>query len=601
MNKPSNRTLNPGHADKKPAATKGSRSPLYFYLTGLALAALFIIPAASIQTFFVLESSVISQGKIQWDIFLMPVAVITITGLMIGRIRLLSDLLEQNSEQQQRELLNNTSSVVYMKDLKGRYLFINRRFEDLFHISDNEIKGKTDYDILPEDIADELRKNDKIAITAGKPLEFDETINQDDGNHTYISVKFPLKNASGDIYACCGISTDITERIHMEEALRRSQKMDAIGQLTGGIAHDFNNQLGVIIGYLEFLKDYAANDDKPLKWIKTATQATQRCVDLTQQLLAFSRSKAKQTTVVNLNETFKDMDNMLSHSITPEVEIQYFLADNLWPTETNLGEFQDVILNLVINARDAMPNGGTLVIETCNKYIDTDDTSLNPEVKPGNYVQIKLSDTGVGMDEETQEHAYEPFFTTKPEGEGTGLGLSMVYGFTERYGGYIKVHSELGVGTSFHLHLPRSTTSKPANVNNTEESRLLTGNEAILVVDDEADLLQLACQHLSDLGYHVYKAENAARALKILSEEKNIELLFSDVVMPGGINGYELAQQATQQRPNLKVLLTSGFTSKTISQNELAKFSRHLLSKPYRKTELADRVRKILDRSFDVS
>ena len=515
---------------------------------------------------------------------------------MIGRIRLLSDLLEQSSEQQQRELLNNTSSVVYMKDIEGRYLFINRRFEKLFHVTDQEIKGKTDYDILPKDKADNFRRNDLMAIEAGKPLEFDEIVTQDDGEHTYISVKFPLKSTSGETYATCGISTDITERINMEEALRRSQKMDAIGQLTGGIAHDFNNQLGVIIGYLDFLKDYAAHDEKPLKWIETATRATQRCVDLTQQLLAFSRSKTKQTTVVNLNETFKDMDNMLSHSLTPEVEIQYFLADKLWPVETDVGELQDVILNLAINARDAMPNGGKLVIETANKNLDADYVNLHPGVKAGDYVEIKLSDTGVGMDKETQEHVYEPFYTTKPEGKGTGLGLAMVYGFVERYDGHITVCSELGVGTSFHLYLPRSTASRSDNIVTTQEHGLLTGNESILIVDDEADLLQLASQHLSDLGYHIYKAENANQALEILSAEKNIDLLFSDVVMPGGINGYELAQQATQQRPDLKVLLTSGFTSKTIAKNGLAKFSAHLLNKPYRKIELAQRIRLVLDK-----
>ncbi len=382
----------------------------------------------------------------------------------------------------------------------------------------------------------------------------------------------------------------------MEDALRRSQKMEAIGQLSGGIAHDFNNQLGVIIGYLEMLESYSANDEKPLKWIATASHAAQRCVTLTQQLLVFSRNKAKHKVVVNLNETIKDMDNMLAHSITPQVEIQYFLADNLLPVETDPGEFQDVILNLVINARDAMPNGGKLTIETCNKKIDADHANLH-QVKVGEYVQIKLSDNGVGMDKETQERMYEPFFTTKPEGEGTGLGLAMVYGFAERFDGYLEAYSELGAGTSFQLYLPSSTAVQSADDTDTQEPEMPTGNETILVVDDEADLLQLACQYLSDLGYHIYHAENAAKALEILTEENNIDMLFSDVVMPGGTNGYQLAQQATQQRPDLKVLLTSGFTSKTIAQNGQAMFSEHLLNKPYRKAELAQRVRRVLDAS----
>ena len=577
------------------AAIKGSRSPRYFYLTGIAWASLFIVPAATIQTFFILDSSIIADGKVQWGVFIMPIVVITIAGLMIGRIRLLSHMIEQNSEQQQRELLNNTSSLVYMKDMDGRYLFINRRFETLFHITEHEIKGKTDYDIVSKEKAESFRKNDRMAAEAGKPLEFDETLIQDDGEHTYISVKFPLKNASGEIYAICGISTDITDRITMEESLRRSQRMDAIGQLTGGIAHDFNNQLGIIIGYLDFLKDYAANDKKPLLWIETASRATQRCVDLTQQLLSFSRSKTKQATVVNVNEVVKDMDNMLSHSITPEVEIQYSLADQLWPVETDLGELQDVILNMVINARDAMPNGGKLIIRTRNINLDSDFVSLYPEVKVGDYVEIELSDNGIGMDKKTQEHIYEPFFTTKQEGKGTGLGLAMVYGFVERYDGYINVESELGLGTSFCLYLPRCDTANVAVKTSTDNTGQLTGTDSILVVDDEVELLQLARDYLIDLGYSVYTAENATRALEILSQ-KNIDLLFSDVVMPGGMNGYELAQKATQILPTLKVLLTSGFTAKSIAQNGLQKFSENLLSKPYSKVDLAKRIRHVLDR-----
>lgn len=585
----------PGHT-KNWSAIKGSRSALYFYLRGITLAAMFIIPAALIQTFVILDASVILEGTIQWGIFLMPMVVITIAGLLIGRIMLLSDLLEQSNHQQQRELLNNTSSVVYIKDMQGRYTFINRKFEELFQLKEQDLSGKTDYDILPKELADAFRENDKMVVTAGKTLEFDEVVKLDDGDHTYISVKFPLKNTAGEIYATCGISTDITERINMEEALRRSQKMDAIGQLSGGIAHDFNNQLGVILGYLEMLENNSANDEKSLKWITTASNATQRCVNLTQQLLVFSRKKAKHSVIVNLNETFKDMDNMLAHSITPEVEIEYFLADNLSPVETDIGEFQDVVLNLVINARDAMPNGGKLIIETGNKIIDTDFANLH-QIKPGQYVQIRLSDNGVGMDKETQEHMYEPFYTTKPEGNGTGLGLAMVYGFAERFDGYIQVYSELGIGTSIQLYLPTSSAAQVTTDSGIKEPEMPTGNETILVVDDEADLLQLACQYLSELGYHVYPAENAAKALETMSEKTNIDMLFSDVVMPGGTNGYQLAQQATQQRPELKVLLTSGFTSNTITQNGQATFTDQLLNKPYRKAELAQWVRRVLDAS----
>ncbi len=406
----------------------------------------------------------------------------------------------------------------------------------------------------------------------------------------------PVFDVQGEISHFIAIKQDITERQQTEEALRRSQKMDAIGQLSGGIAHDFNNQLGIILGYLDFLGKLFPENEKPHRWVETATRATLRCTDLTRQLLTFSRRQSTEKTVINLNASLNELNTMITRSLTPEVEVQYHLADDLWLTEINTGEFQDAILNLAINARDAMPGGGKLLIETSNQTLDTDYAELNYEIEAGDYVQLLLSDTGTGMDKETLEHIFEPFFTTKAKGKGTGLGMAMVYGFVKRYHGLIKIYSEPGVGTTMRLYLPRSTRSITAPVmNKNHEKKLPTGNENILIVDDEADLLQLADQYLSDLGYQTRLAENAAQALEILAKENNIQLLFTDVIMPGGINGYELAEQATQQWPQLKVLLSSGFTSKTIAQNALARFATQLINKPYRKAELALRVRQLLD------
>jgi len=243
-----------------------------------------------------------------------------------------------------------------------------------------------------------------------------------------------------------------------------------------------------------------------------------------------------------------------------------------------------------------MPNGGKLLIETSNKYLSADYAELNYDTAPGDYVQIMLSDTGSGMNKKTLEHVFEPFFTTKSEDKGTGLGLAMVYGFIKRNSGHIKIYSELDIGTTIRIYLPRSmSTGAPAPTNTDNKTILATGSENILIVDDEVDLLQLANQYLTDLGYHTRTAKDAPQALKILMQDDNIDLLFSDVVMPGGMNGYELAQQATQKNPALKVLLTSGFTSKTIAHNGLARFSSHLLSKPYRKADLAQHIRLVLD------
>jgi len=386
------------------------------------------------------------------------------------------------------------------------------------------------------------------------------------------------------------------ERMEVEASLRRSQKMDAIGQLSGGIAHDFNNQLGIIIGYLDFLKDYVGDDEKPAKWVEISTSAALRCTDLTRQLLSFSRTHTNEKLVVDINVKLKEMQTMFARSVTPAIDVQYSLSENLWLTKIDPGDFQDAILNLVINARDAMPGGGQLLIETSNKTLDADSVLQGVGEKSGDYVQLIISDNGCGMDKATQERVFEPFYTTKPKGKGTGLGMSMVYGFVKRFGGFIKIYSEVDVGTTMRLYLPRCTETNEDVVNEQEiESRLSRGEETILVVDDEIDLLHLAENYLLDLGYRVVIAENAAQALDILKENKKIDMLFSDVVMPGGMNGYELAEKAVEHIPGLKVLLTSGFTSKTIAHNGLAKFSANLLNKPYRKTDLAQRIRQVLD------
>ncbi|HEC17085.1 MAG TPA: PAS domain-containing sensor histidine kinase [Sedimenticola sp.] len=496
-------------------------------------------------------------------------------------------------------VLDSIPVRVFWKDRDSVYLGCNRHFaEDAGLESPEQIIGKNDFELGWREQAELYRADDRQVMHSGEPkLNYEEPQTGPDGSHLWLRTsKVPLRDLDGNIFGVMGVYEDITGQKELEEALRRAQKMEAIGRLSGGIAHDFNNQLGVIIGYLDFLKNRFPEDDKSRHWVDTAIRATLRCTDLTRQLLAFSRRQAKEKMVVDLNALLKNMQTMIARSVTPEVEVQYFLSDDLKLTEINPGEFQDAVLNLVINARDAMPDGGKLLIETANKHLDAGYVALNPWVEPGDYVQLALSDTGVGMSAETLEHIFEPFFTTKPEGKGTGLGLAMVYGFVKRYGGNIKVYSEPGVGTTIRLYLPCSQASGPTiMVENGRAAELPTGDETILIVDDEADLLQLADQYLTGLGYHTRLAGTAAQALDILAEDDSIDLLFSDVVMPGGMNGYELAQEATRRRPGLKVLLTSGFTSKTIASNGLARFSAHLLGKPYRKADLAQRIRLVLD------
>ncbi len=522
-------------------------------------------------------------------------------GKTIGFLALFRDISERKRAEEREmslgQILDGSLNEIYIFNADTlRFIQVNRGAMENLGYSIEELKKLTPIDLKPDfthtsfvKLLTPLRNGDKEIV------QFNAIHQRKDGSLYPVEVRVQLSTFES-VPTFVAIILDITERKQTEEALRRSQKMEAIGQLSGGIAHDFNNQLGVIIGYLDFLSDHFPEDEKPRQWVETATKATLRCMDLTRQLLTFSRRQAKEKNVVAINTTIKELETMIARSITPAVEVQTFLADDLWPTEIDPGEFQDAILNLVINARDAMPDGGTLLIETTNKRLDAGYVALNPGLEPGDYVQLMLSDTGTGMTEEVLEHVFEPFFSTKPEGKGTGLGMAMVYAFASRSGGHVKVYSELGVGTTIRLYLPRSTASEASTIiENTHAVKLPIGKESILVVDDETDLLELATQYLSGLGYRTHLAKTAAQALAILEGDEQIDLLFSDVVMPGGMNGYELAQQATMHRPGLKVLLTSGFTSKTMANNGLARFSAHLLNKPYRKDALAQRIRLVLD------
>lgn len=345
------------------------------------------------------------------------------------------------------------------------------------------------------------------------------------------------------------------------------------------------------------LREWYKDDSKPNQWLETINVAATRCTDLTRQLLVFSRRQSSKTEVIDLNKQLKQMDKLVQRSITPAIKVHTNFDARLWRINADPGEFMDVMLNLVINSRDAMPHGGTLTIETQNACLDEQHLSFKSDIKPGDYVKVVVCDTGMGMNEETLSHIFEPFFTTKPEGKGTGLGLAMVFGFVERNHGHLNVNSEEGIGTSIEMLLPRAV--EPDGVGE-ELSKPLDeipkGQETILVVDDELDLLDMAEHYLVALGYHVLKAHSAAQALELLSKDIQIDLLFSDVIMPGGVNGYQLAEEASQLKPGLKILLTSGYAADAKPENSNGIFAAELLQKPYRKYELARFVRSLLDK-----
>jgi len=397
-----------------------------------------------------------------------------------------------------------------------------------------------------------------------------------------------------------GYFFDITEHKQTEEALRRAQKMEAVGQLTGGIAHDFNNILGIILGNLELLQRQGIADKKVQKRLDNIKYSSERAAALTRRLLAFSRSEAASIKTADINDVIGNMESLIARSLTPQIEVKYCLEENLRKADIDCGDFEDALLNLVLNARDAMAGNGKLSIETFNSTLDEAYCLLNPGVVAGQYIQLAVSDNGSGIPAEQQANIFEPFYTTKEQGKGTGLGLSMVFGFVVRSLGHIMVYSEPDVGSTFRLYLPLSQNegrrTETASVNNTY---LRGGKESILIVDDEPALLALAEELLAGLGYNVITASDGKQALQQLEKGLPIDLLFSDVVMPGGINGYELAEQAVVKYPALKVLLTSGYTEMAVAHNGQARFEANVLAKPYAQVVLTQRIRQCLDEDED--
>jgi PAS domain S-box-containing protein len=498
-----------------------------------------------------------------------------------------------------RALIHALPDLVWWKDPEGVFLGCNPKFERLVGMAQSDIVGKTDYDLVDKNTADFIREKDKIAVEAGAAcLDEEEVTYVVDGHIELLeTVKMPMYGPDSELIGVIGIGRDITERRRSEQELLNTQKMEAIGHLTGGIAHDFNNILGIIIGNLSLLRRQLIDDEKASKRLETIQDSAQRAVDLTRQLLSFSRNKADRLVVTDINKVLTDMDSLIVHSVTPAIEVRHELVNNLWRTEIDPGDFQDAVINLIINARDAMSGNGQLILRTINCTLTENTRAECLDLDAGEYVEFTVIDNGEGMSDEQQAHIFEPFYTTKKQGEGTGLGLAMVFGFIKRAKGSVTVSSEAGKGAAISLYLPRSTgeipvPKKPKMDVLSEQHR---GRETILVVDDEEALLELAREILQQLNYRVLTAVDGKQALKVLSVEPGIELLLTDVLMPGGINGYELAEKALQCSPNIKIMLASGYTSEGKVKKTRARYSENILSKPYNLSELGRRVRQLLD------
>ncbi|MBP6012121.1 MAG: PAS domain S-box protein [Alphaproteobacteria bacterium] len=473
--------------------------------------------------------------------------------------------------------------------------------------------------IHPQDI-DAVRERHAQVRRAGGDFHMEYRVLSPDGSVRWLASQGTCElDARGEPRRTTGVTYDITDTKLVEEALGarvaertaelrkeiaqregvqadllRSQKLQAVGELTGGMAHDFNNLLTIITGNLELL-GLRQLDDKAHDLIRRAEGAAKMGARLASRLLAIGRRQRLQPISLDLNEVARSMSDVLTRTLGDEIEIRTSLAENLMPALADISEVENAILNLAINARDAMPNGGKLIIATANASLGPDDVAGEAGLKPGNYVLLSVADTGVGMSPDVLAHAFEPYFTTKGPGRGTGLGLSTIYGFAKQSGGHLTIYSEVGKGTSVRLYLPQAGAPAQARVdaaptNANEAAR----GETILVVEDNPEVRDVTVKRLDLLGYGVLTAENAPAAIAVLESDRKVDLVFSDVVMPGGMSGFDLAQWVRRHRPDIRVLLTSGFTGDVAKNGEKSAQDVDVLRKPYATAELAQAIREAL-------
>lgn len=391
-----------------------------------------------------------------------------------------------------------------------------------------------------------------------------------------------------------GIIHDMSAQKATEQALRQAQKMEAMGQLTGGIAHDFNNLLTVIIGNLEMLEGRLTTAAQR-ELATEALEAADLGARLTARLLAFARRSHLEPEIVNLNDFVLGLTDMLHRTLGSTIALSNALTPRLWPTRIDPSQVESAIVNLAVNARDAMPEGGRLIIETGNVSVDEAMSEGLDGLAPGDYVRLRVADTGQGMPPEVRERAFEPFFTTKDTGRGTGLGLSMIYGFAKQSGGHATIYSEAGRGTTVNIYLPRHGEARAEPEERGESARPDTG-KTILVVEDDPRVRRLTVNRLDALGYATLVAADAQEALTILEGGADIDLVFTDLVMPGGMSGYELAHRVAEDRPGLPVLLTSGYADELVRRDPDAISRLKVLSKPYRQSDLASAIADALER-----
>ncbi|HET7163445.1 MAG TPA: PAS domain S-box protein [Rhodanobacteraceae bacterium] len=514
---------------------------------------------------------------------------------VVGAITDLSDRKQrEDTLREQAMLLDRAKDAIMVRGLDHRIRYWNHAAEAIYGISREQAIGKRVEDIVVYGDPMAFEAADAEVLKKG---EWSGRLQQTTAGGKTITVDGHwtlLRDESGNPAGVLKIHTNASERVELERRLTQSQKLEAIGQLPGGIAHDFNNLLTVIVGNADTLTEELQDRSEILPLVEMIRTAGERGAELTRHLLAFARRQALEPRTVRPDELVDGMRNLLQRTLRENIELTVDHAADVAKVSVDPAQFESAVLNLCINARDAMPGGGKLMIETCNVVLDENYTQQRADVVPGDYVRISVSDTGTGMSAEDTARAFEPFFTTKARGQGTGLGLSMVYGFVKQSGGHVAIYSELGHGTVVTLYLRQAKgRSEPVTV--IETGDVAAHDERVLLVEDDDLVRAHAVQLLTSLGYRVIVASNGPEALELLRNEVPCDILFTDVIMPGGLTGPKLAEAARVLRPGLPVLYTSGYTENAIVHHGRVDRGINLLHKPYRKPELAAKLRAVLD------
>ena len=495
-----------------------------------------------------------------------------------------------------RLITENAADMIAVVDMAGERVYNSPSYETILGYKPDELRRVAALEQIHPDDRGKVQKAAEDARATGVGTSLEYRMRHKDGSWRTLESRASAILKGGKTEKLVIVNRDVTQRKDLEEQFRQAQKMEAIGRLSGGVAHDFNNLLGVIIGYGEIVQEGTAAEDSLRPCVDEMLKAGHRAAALTRQLLAFSRQQVMDPKILDLNAVVRDMEKMLKRLIGEDIRLRTELDSALVRIKADQGQIEQAILNLAVNGRDAMPNGGELKLETSNFHMDAEFVTRYPyPVLVGDYVLLTVTDGGIGMDAVTRARVFEPFFTTKEKGKGTGLGLSTVYGVVKQSGGYIDVVSEPGAGASFHIYLPKVEEAVETSKLPKETTDVIHGKETVLLVEDETSLRKLSRQLLELCGYRVLEAENGAEALKVSEAyEETIHLLLTDVVMPG-ISGRKVADTLLEKRENMRVLFMSGYTGQMVGQHGVLDEGSLFLPKPFTRESLAAKVREALD------